>query len=146
MSTEEQTTSVSASARGMERISFVSEGHAFVDEGTEATDEVHSDCLAAASGCGRILRSPRHWRRLPPVRWGDGDALVDNWDAELSFDTFADADKVCGTAGDLVVNFAAGYFAVGVGAVEQEMPMVTVRMSSFCSSIIRMVSKYWRCA
>ena len=46
ISTEEQTTSVSASARGMERISFfVGRGHALVDEGAEATDEVHADCL-----------------------------------------------------------------------------------------------------
>ena len=47
---------------------------------------------AASRGDERTLHSPRRRRRPPPARWGDGDALVDDRDAELSFDTrFADA-------------------------------------------------------
>ena len=99
---------------------FIGGGHALVDESAEATDEVHADCLSSCvEGAGElhvvlIVGGACHQRD-----GGDGDALVDNRDAELSFDTFADADEVCGAAGDLVVDFAAGYLTVRVGAVEQ---------------------------
>ena len=99
---------------------FVGGGHALVDEGAEATDEVHADCLGCrVEGAGEfyvvlIAGGACHQRD-----GGDGDALVDNRDAELGLDAFADADEVRCATGDLVVDFAAGYFAVGVGAVEQ---------------------------
>ena len=99
---------------------LVSEGHAFVDEGTEATDEVHSDCFGCCvKGAGEFYVVLVTGGACHQCDGGDGDTLVDNRDAELSFDTFADADEVCSAAGDFVVDFAAGYFAVGVGAVEQ---------------------------
>ena len=115
MSTEEQTTSVSASAQ-----LFAGGGHALIDEGAKASDEVHADCLSCRfEGAGEfyvvlIVGGACHQRD-----GGDGDALVDDRDAELSFDTFADADEVCGAAGDLVVDFATGYLTVRIGAVEQ---------------------------
>ena len=99
---------------------FVGGGHALVDEGAKASDEVHADCFGSCvEGASEfyvvfIVGGACHQRD-----GCDGDTLVDNRDAELSFDTFADTDEVCSAAGDFVVDFAAGYLAVRVGAVEQ---------------------------
>ena len=99
---------------------FVGGGHALVDESAEATDEVHADCLSSCvEGAGELHVVLIVGGACHQCDGGDGDALVDNRDAEFGFDTFANADEVCRAAGDLVVNLAAGYFAVGVGAVEQ---------------------------
>ncbi len=77
MSTEEQTTSVSANARGMERIAFHRRGSCPCRrESAEATDEVHADCLSGCVEAGELhvsslLEAPGHQRD-----GGDGDALV----------------------------------------------------------------------
>ena len=99
---------------------LVGGGHALIDEGAEAADEVHADCLrSCVEGTSELYIVLVAGGACHQRDGGDGDALVDDRDAELSFDTFADADEVCGAAGDLVVDFAAGYFTVRVGAVEQ---------------------------
>ena len=99
---------------------FIGGGHALVDESAEATDEVHADCLSSCvEGAGELYIVLIAGGACHQCDGGDGDALVDNRDAEFGFDTFANADEVCRAAGDLVVNLAAGYFAVGVGTVEQ---------------------------
>ena len=99
---------------------FVGGGHALIDEGAEAAHEVHAHGFGRrVEGAGElhvvlVIGCTGHQRD-----GGDGDALVDNRDAELGLDAFADAHEVCRAGGDLLVNLAAGYFAVGVGTVEQ---------------------------
>ena len=99
---------------------FVGGGHALIDEGTEATDEVHAHslgrCVEGASELHVVLVLGCTGHQCDG---GDGDALVDNRDTELGFDAFADTHEVGRAGSNLLVDFAAGYFAVGVGAVEQ---------------------------
>lgn len=120
MFTEEHTTSVSASAVGMEFMSVLSAGvaplsmsalnppmkyaHGFCC-GVEGAGVFDVVVFAAGSG--------------DDSDGCDGDAFVYDGDAQLGFDSFAHTHQVFSAGGDFVVDFLAGYRAVGVGAVEQ---------------------------
>ena len=119
--TEEQTSSVSARARGMERISLSSAGvMPFCTRAGEAADEVDARLapgLVQRLGEAEIVLAVARARDEGNRR--DGDALVDNRDAELGLYLLARAHKPLGPAGYLVVNLAAGGLRVAVAAVQK---------------------------
>ena len=50
---------------------------------------------------------------------GDGDAFVDDGDAELPLNGLAGGHQVLGPAGDLVIDLLTGGLWIGIGAVQQ---------------------------
>lgn len=89
----------------------------------EPADKVDADFVGGfiqGFGVGHIVRviaGPRNQRN-----GRHRDALVDDWNAKLSFDAFALGYQVFSHSGNFVINFAAGFFAVGVDAVHQRDP------------------------
>ena len=63
---------------------------------------------------------------------GDGDALVDDGDAEFAFELLGGGHEVLGGGGHAVVDLSGQAVDVGVDAAAQVRPSVMVRMSRFC--------------
>ena len=94
--------------------------HALLHEGGEAADEVDARLapgLVQRLGEAEIVLAVARARDEGNRR--DGDALVDNRDAELGLYLLARAHKPLGPAGYLVVNLAAGGLRVAVAAVQK---------------------------
>ena len=98
----------------------VSHGHALLDQGGEAADKVHAALPGGpvhGDGEGNVvlgLAGPGdqgHGR--------DGDALVDDGNAQFLFNALARGHQVLGAAADLVIDLPGGGLGIGVGAVQE---------------------------
>ena len=95
-------------------------GGPLLHQGGEAADEVDPGGLGGVvhgHGEGDVaarLRRPGH-----KSHGGDGDAFVDDGDAELPLNGLAGGHQVLGPAGDLVIDLLTGGLWIGIGAVQQ---------------------------
>ena len=101
-------------------ITLVGLGGPLLHQGGEAADEVDPRGLGGVvhgHGEGDVaarLRRPGH-----QGHGGDGDAFVDDGDAELPLNGLAGGHQVLGPAGDLVIDLLTGGLWIGIGAVQQ---------------------------
>ena len=95
-------------------------GHALLHQGGVAADEVD------AAGLGRpihglckgdVIRGVAGRRHQS--HGGDGNALIDDGDAEFQLDLFAGGHQTFGVAADLVIDLSAGFHRIAVAAGEQ---------------------------
>jgi hypothetical protein len=95
-------------------------GEALLHQGGEAADEVDAGGVGGpvqGGGKGHVVpryRCARHQRD-----GGDGNALVDDGNAELPLNGLAGGHQLFGPAADFVVDLPAGGPGVGVAAVQQ---------------------------
>mgnify|MGYP000526724934 CR=1 FL=1 len=109
----------------------VAGGHALLHKSGEASDEIH-----AAGLCGAVHRLGKRNKILRLARTCDqrdgrnGNAFIDDGNAEFPLDLAARRDQMLCLPADLVMNFSRAQ-ASGFGSAQSrsEMPMVMVRMS-----------------
>ena len=95
-------------------------GHALLDQGGETADEVDTGSFGRpvqGGGKGGVVVCLR--RSGHQGDGGDGDALVDDGDAEFLLDGLAGGHQIFGAAGDLVVDGVTGLPGVAAGAGQQ---------------------------
>ena len=95
-------------------------GGALLHQGGEAADDVDTAGFRSCIQClgnfhiAFCLAGSGHQRN-----GGDGNALIDNGNAELRLDLPAHTDQVLGAAGDLVIGFFAADGQVRIGTVQK---------------------------
>ena len=95
-------------------------GHALLDQGGETADEVDAGSFGRpvqGGGKGGVVVCLR--RSGHQGDGGDGDALVDDGDAEFLLDGLAGGHQIFGAAGDFVVDGVTGLPGVAAGAGQQ---------------------------
>ena len=99
---------------------LVAPRHPLLHQRGKAADEVH------AAGLGRPIHSQGKGHQILRVagtghqrHGGDGDALIDDGDAELALDVVTRLHQMLGVAGDLVIDFIAAALGILTDAVQQ---------------------------
>ena len=95
-------------------------GHALLHQGRVAADEVDAAGLGRpihGLGEGDVIRGIAGRRHQS--HGGDGNALIDDGDAEFQLDLFAGGHQTFGVAADLVIDLPAGFHRIAVAAGEQ---------------------------
>ena len=102
---------------------FVGLGHAFVNEGRETSEEVYAHFFGGTVqrfGEDDIILTFRS--RGGNGNRSNGDALIDDGNAEITADLFPGLHEILCLEADFIVDLFRGFFRIGIGAVHETDP------------------------